>query len=82
MDCDAAVANRLGSLFALANVDRARGDNADRNGNVIFPQENNDILLPAKKSTPNLYKITKAAAARSLTLAAFCIEDSVINCVK
>ena len=31
VDCDAAVANRLGSLFALANVDRARGDNADRN---------------------------------------------------
>jgi hypothetical protein len=53
------------------------------NGNVIFPQENNDILLPAKKSPPNLYEITKAAAAaRSLPLAAFCIEDSFINSVQ
>ena len=52
------------------------------NGNVIFPQENNDILLPAKKTPPNLYKFTKAAAAaRSPSIKAFGLEENTCNVV-
>ena len=50
------------------------------NGNVIFSQENNDFLLPAKKTPLILYKITKAAAAaRSPTIKAFGLEENTCN---
>ncbi len=46
----------------------------------FFLKKNHYILLPAKKTPPNLYKFTKAAAAaRSPSIKAFGLEENTCN---